>query len=286
MYQNMKKPRGESSVSIIGAGIAGAWQALLFAQAGHDVTLRLLSDIRQWTFVRLFAALPLPGAGLRRADLVNRLVADIDALDNAALTALGPITSALAVGIAMTLGLAALLPVAALAYGICFLVAAAGLPVLFTALARRPGTAAVAASAALRQAVLDGVDPGQDRPAHALVGLGMDGHGPADGVGRVDHGLQLLGQEGRRLGAAGAGAVVGVDLDPVRAMGGLLAHRLDAFRRARAFLGALGQFGVGAIVARGRPVFAGRDDGAAEGRRRIEPVPGSRHGEHGRAPVV
>ena len=32
MYQN-KRPRGESPVSIIGAGIAGAWQALLFAQA-------------------------------------------------------------------------------------------------------------------------------------------------------------------------------------------------------------------------------------------------------------
>src|SRR5215813_37415 len=44
MYQNVKKLRGESSVSIIGAGIAGAWQALLFAQAGHDVTLHERSD--------------------------------------------------------------------------------------------------------------------------------------------------------------------------------------------------------------------------------------------------
>src|SRR5260221_10375056 len=36
--------RGESPVSIIGAGIAGAWQALLFAQAGHEVTLHERSD--------------------------------------------------------------------------------------------------------------------------------------------------------------------------------------------------------------------------------------------------
>jgi glycine oxidase len=42
--QLTKKPRTESSVSIIGAGIAGAWQALLFAQAGHDVTLHERSD--------------------------------------------------------------------------------------------------------------------------------------------------------------------------------------------------------------------------------------------------
>src|SRR5258705_964702 len=32
-------PREESPVSVIGAGIAGAWQALLFAKAGSDVTL-------------------------------------------------------------------------------------------------------------------------------------------------------------------------------------------------------------------------------------------------------
>ena len=43
MYQS-SRPRGDSPVSIIGAGIAGAWQALLFAQAGHAVTLYERSD--------------------------------------------------------------------------------------------------------------------------------------------------------------------------------------------------------------------------------------------------
>src|SRR3954470_4691670 len=38
------KSRGDSPVSIIGAGIAGAWQALLFAQAGHAVTLYERND--------------------------------------------------------------------------------------------------------------------------------------------------------------------------------------------------------------------------------------------------
>jgi glycine oxidase len=44
MYQNTKRSRGDSPVNIIGAGIAGAWQALLFAQAGHAVTLHERSD--------------------------------------------------------------------------------------------------------------------------------------------------------------------------------------------------------------------------------------------------
>src|SRR5215469_4161389 len=38
------KARGDSPVSIIGAGVAGAWQALLFALAGHDVTLHERGD--------------------------------------------------------------------------------------------------------------------------------------------------------------------------------------------------------------------------------------------------
>ena len=39
MYRSSDTTRGESPVSVIGAGIAGAWQALLFAQAGREVTL-------------------------------------------------------------------------------------------------------------------------------------------------------------------------------------------------------------------------------------------------------
>ncbi|HTB03232.1 MAG TPA: FAD-dependent oxidoreductase [Bradyrhizobium sp.] len=44
MYQSSRPLRGDSPVSIIGAGIAGAWAALLFAQAGRAVTLHERSD--------------------------------------------------------------------------------------------------------------------------------------------------------------------------------------------------------------------------------------------------
>src|ERR1700742_1705134 len=44
MYQSSTFSRGESPILIIGAGIAGAWQALLFAQAGRRVTLHERGD--------------------------------------------------------------------------------------------------------------------------------------------------------------------------------------------------------------------------------------------------
>jgi len=44
MLQTAKSPRGDSSVNIIGAGIAGTWHALLFARAGYDVTLHERGD--------------------------------------------------------------------------------------------------------------------------------------------------------------------------------------------------------------------------------------------------
>ncbi|HAO44041.1 MAG TPA: FAD-dependent oxidoreductase [Afipia sp.] len=44
MLQKATSPRGESSVNVIGAGIAGSWQALLFARAGYDVTLHERGD--------------------------------------------------------------------------------------------------------------------------------------------------------------------------------------------------------------------------------------------------
>jgi glycine oxidase len=44
MYQGTANPRGESPISVIGAGIAGAWQALLFASQGRAVALHERSD--------------------------------------------------------------------------------------------------------------------------------------------------------------------------------------------------------------------------------------------------
>ena len=62
----------------------------------HDAVLRLLAELRGWLFRRM-ASLSLERLGwLRGADLLHRLTADVDALDNLYLRVLGPTAVAVA----------------------------------------------------------------------------------------------------------------------------------------------------------------------------------------------
>ena len=162
--------------------------------AGHDATLRLLSDIRHWLFGKLFPILPL-GRRHGRADLVSRLTADVEALDTAFLVALGPITTAVLTGLAMSLGLSAVSGMAGLVYAGAFFTAAVLVPVMLILASRRSGEEAVRASAALRQAVLDGLDCHQDL---VLFGQTDRANKAASAAG------ERLARARRRLGLYGA----------------------------------------------------------------------------------
>lgn len=129
--------------------------------SGHDMTLRLLSDLRAWLFAKLFPLVPL-GRRFGRGDLVSRLLADVEALDTLFLVALGPISTAVLAGAVMTVVLAVFLPGAALVYALLFFAAVLLVPVGMVLASRSAGAEVIAASAALRQAVLDGIDGHQD----------------------------------------------------------------------------------------------------------------------------
>ncbi len=129
--------------------------------SGHDMTLRLLSDLRAWLFAKLFPLVPL-GRRFGRGDLVSRLLADVEVLDTLFLVALGPISTAVLAGAAMTVVLAVFLPGAALVYALLFFAAVLLVPVGMVLASRAAGAEVIAASAALRQTVLDGIDGHQD----------------------------------------------------------------------------------------------------------------------------
>ena len=67
----------------------------------HDATLKLLSRLRVWVYARLEPLTPAVLARYRRGDLLTRLVADVDTLDNAWLRVFSPVLVALVAAAAM-----------------------------------------------------------------------------------------------------------------------------------------------------------------------------------------
>ncbi|MEO5806527.1 thiol reductant ABC exporter subunit CydC [Devosia sp.] len=161
--------------------------------SGHDATLKLLSDLRHWLFGRLFPLVPLDRR-LGRADLISRLLADVEALDTMFLVALGPISTATLAGVTMTTLLAFLLPSAALPYALAFVVAVLVVPAGLIMLSRNSSDEVSTATSALRQSVLDGLDGHQD-----LVLFGAKDEAEAAMAERV----HALGKARRKLGLLG-----------------------------------------------------------------------------------
>lgn len=71
----------------------------------HDATFRVLSHLRVFTFSKLLPLTPGAIAHFRQAELLNRLVADIDTLDHLYLRVISPLIGALLVTIVVTYGL-------------------------------------------------------------------------------------------------------------------------------------------------------------------------------------
>ncbi|ACZ77153.1 ABC transporter, CydDC cysteine exporter (CydDC-E) family, permease/ATP-binding protein CydC [Dickeya parazeae Ech586] len=97
----------------------------------HDATFRVLLHLRVFTFSRI---LPLSPGGLvrfRQAELLNRLVADVDTLDHLYLRVISPLISALVVIVALAYGLSFLDSSLALTLAAIMLALLVVLPLVF-----------------------------------------------------------------------------------------------------------------------------------------------------------
>lgn len=103
----------------------------------HDAVLRMLADTRVAVYRRLERLAPAGLRRTRRGDLLTRLVADVDALQDYWLRWLLPAGVALAVSAASVGFTAWLLPEAGAALAAGLLAAGAGVPLLTAAVARR-----------------------------------------------------------------------------------------------------------------------------------------------------
>lgn len=103
----------------------------------HDAVLRMLADTRVAVYRRLERLAPAGLRGTRRGDLLSRLVADVDALQDYWLRWLLPASVAALVGAASVAFTAWLLPAAGAVLAVGLLLAGLGVPLLSGAVARR-----------------------------------------------------------------------------------------------------------------------------------------------------
>jgi ATP-binding cassette subfamily C protein CydCD len=103
----------------------------------HDAVLRMLADTRVAVYRRLERLAPAGLRGLHRGDLLTRLVADVDALQDYWLRWLLPAGAALAVSTASVAFTSWLLPEAGAVLAVGLLAAGAGVPLVTSAVARR-----------------------------------------------------------------------------------------------------------------------------------------------------
>ncbi|MEV5317606.1 thiol reductant ABC exporter subunit CydD [Streptomyces sp. NPDC052687] len=103
----------------------------------HDAVLRMLADTRVAVYRRLERLAPAGLRGTRRGDLLSRLVADVDALQDYWLRWLLPAGAAVAVSAASVGFTAWLLPEAGAVLAAGLLAAGAGVPLITGAVARR-----------------------------------------------------------------------------------------------------------------------------------------------------
>ena len=143
-----------------GAGVRGLSIARTAARYGerlvsHDATFRLLSWLRSWFFRKL---IPVPMQQLnryRRGDLLDRLVSDIDALDQLYLRLVSPLLSAVIVTGLLSLFLSFFSRTVAmwtLAIGSSWILL---MPLLFYGLGLKSGESLGQRQSRLRQEVLD-----------------------------------------------------------------------------------------------------------------------------------
>ncbi|MCT7942686.1 heme ABC transporter ATP-binding protein/permease CydC [Shewanella holmiensis] len=123
--------------------------------ATHEATFKLLTELRVWAWQKL---LPLSAAnlqGLRKGDLLNRLVADIDTLDHLYLRLLIPMSASLLMIAALYLFIAWFDPSLALTLCGFLLLVLLVLPTIFYRLGKAPGQALIETKQKLRVQLLD-----------------------------------------------------------------------------------------------------------------------------------
>ncbi|MGF1725502.1 heme ABC transporter ATP-binding protein/permease CydC [Photobacterium nomapromontoriensis] len=143
-----------------GAGVRGFSMARTAGRWGervvsHNATFKLLADLRLFFFRKLIPLIPGRQANLRDADLLNRLIADVDAMDHVYLRLVSPLIIGIIGILAITGFLAWFDLTIGLTLGGILLMLMLSQPVIFYRLGKRNGEQLTLAKANYRVKLLD-----------------------------------------------------------------------------------------------------------------------------------
>jgi ATP-binding cassette subfamily C protein CydC len=206
------------TVAIVGVrffGLARPAARYFERLASHDLALRVLGRVRVHVYHRIEPLAPAQLEGYRDGDLLARMVADVDGLQNLHLRAVGPPLVALLAGVVAVGVTAAFLPAAGLVLAAGLVAGGVAVPALAGALGRRGGRRQAAARGELSAELVELL-----RAAPEIVAHGGE-HDALARLRRADRVLVRLARRDALVGgvADGAGlAVVGATVAGVLAV--------------------------------------------------------------------
>ncbi|MCA1717898.1 MAG: thiol reductant ABC exporter subunit CydC [Actinobacteria bacterium] len=175
-------------------GISRAAFRYLERLVSHNVTFKLLADLRTWLYARLEPLSPARLLEHRSGDLLTRIVKDVEELENIYLRAFAPVVVAVAISALAFVALYVFDPTLAFVTLAFLALAGVGVPLLAGLLAKRLGRRELELRAELGVQVVDGVQGVQD-----LLALGRAG----DQERNVSDLGQKLGRVQKRMASIG-----------------------------------------------------------------------------------
>ena len=151
---------GTLEVAIVGVRFFGITRGVFrYAErlASHNVTFRLLARLRTWFYLKLEPLAPARLMEYRSGDLLNRIVADVDFLEDFYVRVVSPSFVAVLTAAGMTLFFGRYAASLAWAYLGVLLLLGLGVPLLVWSLSRSLGVQLVTQRAALQARLVEGI---------------------------------------------------------------------------------------------------------------------------------
>jgi thiol reductant ABC exporter CydC subunit len=162
----------EIGVAVVGVRFFGISRGIfryLERLSSHSLTFKVLARLRVWFYQALEPLAPARLESSRSGDLLNRVMADVETLDNLYVRVLAPPLVALVVAVAVSVFMSSFAPILGVVLAAFLVAIGLGLTTLALSLNQKPGRALTDSRAQLRADLIDAVQGLADLTAFGQV---------------------------------------------------------------------------------------------------------------------